>query len=171
MEFEKIGGGLDTVFSQPNLDIHVPSGERLMDPVNEIILQGAIGVRGKLRFSLENVPDRILVNSAILQLFVNNANSFEADVSTDSIAVSMLSNFNSDSISIEFGRYPMVRKDDSYEGEIRQFVQRWIDGEPNEGMELKLTDESRGASAISFYSSSHPNTSLRPRLTLSFTRK
>ncbi|MDX1701938.1 MAG: hypothetical protein R3250_15030, partial [Melioribacteraceae bacterium] len=171
LEFEKEGDFIDTVLAVPNLDIHLPTGEPLQDPVNELILQGSIGVRGKLKFNFENVPERILVNSAILKLFFNPVNSFQGSVPTDTIAVSMLQNFSDDDIRLEFGRYPLLQKEDFYEGEIRQFIQRWIDGEPNEGMEIKLSDEARSASAISFYSSSHPVDSLRPNLTIYYTTR
>ena len=83
----------------------------------------------------------------------------------------MLKNFANDSIIIDYGRYPLSKDGEKYIGDIRQFVQRWIDGEPNEGVELKFNDESRSASAISIFGSSHPNSSLRPRLTISYTKK
>ena len=117
------------------------------------------------------MPERILVNSAILKLFYNENNSFEATVPTDTIAVSVLSSFSSGSVNFDFGRYPLFKEEGFYEGEIRQFIQRWLDGEPNEGLEIKLSDESRSASAISFYGSSHPVDSLRPNLTIYYTSR
>jgi hypothetical protein len=171
LEFEKEGEFIDTVLALPKLDIHIPTGERLLDPVNGVLLQGSINVRGKLKFNIETVPKDVLINSAILDLFVDEANTFEGTAETDSIALSFYQNSGSDSINIEFGRYPLVKKDGKYSGNISQFVQRWLDGEPNEGMEVKLTDENRSASAVSFYNNEHPNESQKPRLTIYYTIK
>jgi len=96
LEFEKEGDFIDTVLSVPNLDMHLPVGEQLIDPPDEVLLQGSIGVRGKLKFELNQIPKDILVNKAVLKLFVNNFNSFEANVKTDTIAISAFYNFQSD---------------------------------------------------------------------------
>lgn len=171
LEFEKNGSVIDTILAVPNLDLHVPVGERLPEPSGEIILQSSLGIRGKLKISLEQVPQNILVNSAVLDLFIDDGNTFIGTVKTDTIAATMLYDFVGDSLKTEFGRYPIVKKGDKYTGELKQFVQRWIEGEPNEGMELKLTDESRSASTISLFGSDYTDASLRPRLTLYYTTK
>jgi len=169
--FEKPGEFIDTVLSNPKLDIHLPVGDRLIEPSNEIILQSSINVRGKLKFDLSTVPTDVIVNSALLEFFIDEPFSFEGTVKSDTIAVSFFQNASTDSITTSFGRYPITKSDDKYSGEIRQFVQRWLDGEPNEGLEVKLSDESRSASAIYLYSSTHPDESLRPRLTIYYSIK
>ncbi len=171
LEFEKEGAFIDTVLAVPKLDIHIPTGERLPDPVNSVLLQGSINVRGKLKFNIETIPSNILINSATLDLFVNEANTFEGTIETDTVAVSFYQNSELDSINTGFGKSPIVKKDGKYSGDIRQFVQRWLDGEPNEGIEVKLSDEGRSAAAITFYDNMHPNETVRPRLTIYYTIK
>lgn len=169
--FEKSNEFIDTVLITPRIDIHITSGDRINDPINSILLQGSISVRGRLLFNLETMPENILVNSAKLDLFVNDDNqyTFEGTITSDTVAASIYYNFESDSIRYEYGKYPLLRDGDKFSGEIRQFVQRWAEGEPNEGLELKLSDENRSPAAVTFFGSDHPDASLRPRLTIYYT--
>lgn len=168
--FEKLDDFIDTVEISPGLDIHLTSGDRLLDGPNSIYLQGSISVRGRLFFNLETLPQNVLVNSASLELFVDDLNSFQGSIKSDTIAASFYHNFASDSIRYDYGKYPILRSGDIYSGDIRQFVQRWIDGESNEGLELKLSDENRSPAAVSIYTGEHPIESLRPRLTIYYTK-
>lgn len=164
-------GIIDTFFAVPSLDIHVTSGERDEDPPNSIQLEAAINVRGKLKFDLSTVPTNALVNSAKLELY-NDASKTETGNGTkDTIAVSFYTNSEADSIITEYGKYPLTNNDDIYSGEIRQFVQRWLDGEKNEGLEVKLSNEARSASNVTLYGSDYPTVTLRPRLTIYYTIK
>lgn len=178
LEFTKSGEIIDTVTAIPKLDIHLPTGDRIDDPTNSILLQGAINVRGKLKFDIESVPSNIVVNSAILDLYYDDVNSFEGTTKTDTIAVSYFYDSATDSVYVPYGKYPIVRENGKYSGELRQFVQRWLDAAEsgatefnNEGMEVKLSDEARNVAAISIYGSNHPNESLRPRLTIYYTSR
>jgi hypothetical protein len=167
--FEKTNEFIDTVLISPRIDIHVITGERLPEIPNAIYLQGSISARGRLIFDLETLPENILVNSAKLDLFVDDFNTFEGTVKSDTVAASFYYNFASDSIKYEYGKYPLLRSGDKYTGEIRQFVQRWVKGEANEGLELKLSDENRSPAAVSLFSSDYPDPLLRPRLTIYYT--
>jgi hypothetical protein len=166
LEFEKEGEFIDTVLAVPKIDIHIPTGERLPDPNNDVLLQSSIGVRGKLKINLEKVPRNIIIEKAILELFVDEANTFEGTIKTDTVTVNYLNKYEDVTINESYENCFLVKQQNKYSGEIKQFVQRWIDGQPNEGMEVKLSDESRSAGAISFYNSTHPDESLRPRLTI-----
>lgn len=166
MEFEKAGEFVDTVLSTANFDIHIPTGERLPDHAEGIQLQSSISVRGKIKFNIDQIPKNIIVNSAILDLYV--IESDEGTIKTDTIAVSFLSNFNDEIVNQNFGRYPLKRDDEKFSGDIIQFIDRWLEGEENEGLEIKLSDESRSANAVSFYGN---NATLKPKLTLHYTTK
>jgi len=167
LEFEKDGEFIDTVLSNPNLDLHVPTGEKDDDPVNGIILQSSIASRGKLKINLDEIPQNIVVNHAMLELFMQSSD--EGTNATDTIAVSFLTNFESNIVNDEFGRYPMVRENNKFTGNVKQFVERWMEGESNEGLEIKLSDESRSANLITIHGIDDQN--LKPQLTLYYTRK
>lgn len=167
LEFEKPGEFIDTVLSTPNLDLHVPVGEKLADPNNGIILQGGISSRGKIKINSETIPKNIVINNALLDLYVQSSD--EGTISSDTIAVSFLSSFVNTNVNENFGRYPLVKKDNKYSGDIRQFVERWLDDEVNEGLEIKLSDEIRRANAVTIYGTE--DIAFTPKLTLYYTTK
>ncbi len=167
LEFEKPGEFIDTVLSNPNLDLHVPSGEKLPDPNNEIILQGGIISRGKLKINTDNIPKNIVVNNALLDIYIQTSD--EGTIGSDTVAVSFLSNFSNSTVNEDFGRYPLVREENKFSGDISQFVERWIDDEVNEGLEIKLSDEIRRANSLTIYGTE--DISFTPKLTLFYTTK
>ena len=168
--FEKAGEFIDTVLAYPRLDIHIPSGEQNQDPVNSVFLQGSIGVRGRLLFNLDTLPQNILVNYANLELFVDDINTFEGSIESDTLIASFYHDFATDSLRDDFGKYQLLRSNGKYSIDISRFVQRWAEGEKNEGLELKLSDESRSPAAVALYASDHPVESLRPRLIIYYTK-
>lgn len=167
LEFEKPGEFVDTVLSTPNLDIHLPLGEKTVDPNNGIVLQGGISSRGKIKISSQNIPDNIVINNALLDVYIKSTD--EGTISSDTIAVSFLSDFTNSTVNKNFGRYPLVKEGNKYSGDIRQFVERWIDGEANEGLEIKLSDEIIRANAVTVYGTK--DISFTPKLTLFYTTK
>lgn len=167
LEFEKPGEFVDTVLANPNLDLHRPAGEKLPDPNNGIILQSGIISRGKIKINTDDIPKSIVVNNALLDIYIQS--SEEGTVSSDTIAVSFLSNFSNSTVNEEFGRYPLVKEENKYSGDIRQFVERWIDGEENEGLEIKLSDESRSANSVTIYGTNE--IAFTPKLTIYYTTK
>ncbi len=169
--FKFDNGAIDTIAAIPKLDMHYITGERLIEAQNEVLLQDAIGIRGKLKFDLPVLPEGVIVNTAVLDLYYNENNSFEGSVKTDTVALSFYYDSESDSVNNAFGKYPLIKKNGKYSGEVKRFVQRWLLGEPNEGLEVYLSDGNRTASAISFYGSNYPNKELRPRITIYYTTK
>lgn len=167
LEFEKPGEFVDTVLSAPNLDIHLPLGEKTVDPNNGIVLQGGISSRGKIKISSQNIPDNIVINNALLDVYIKSTD--EGTISSDTIAVSFLSDFTNSTVNKNFGRYPLVKEGNKYSGDIRQFVERWIDGEANEGLEIKLSDEIIRANSVTVYGTK--DISFTPKLTLFYTTK
>lgn len=167
LEFEKPGEFVDTVLSTPNLDIHLPLGEKTVDPNNGIVLQGGISSRGKIKISSQNIPDNIVINNALLDVYIKSTD--EGTISSDTIAVSFLSDFTNSTVNKNFGRYPLVKEGNKYSGDIRQFVERWIDGEANEGLEIKLSDEIIRANSVTVYGTK--DISFTPKLTLFYTTK
>ena len=62
-----------------------------------------------------------------------------------------------------------MKEENKYSGDIRQFVERWIDGEENEGLEIKLSDESRSANSVTIYGTNE--IAFTPKLTIYYTTK
>ncbi len=173
-EFEKDGKSIDTVAALPNVDLHWITGERLPEPPRRILLQSSMGVRGKLWFDVSQVPSNILLNSAELKLFIDPTETYQGSRPADTIAVQFLDSFEDVTINYQYGKSPLLLDkvaEDNYSGDIRQFLQRWINGEDNNGLEIKLSDESRSVSTVSLYGSDSEVDSLKPRLTIYYSKK
>lgn len=172
MVFEKQGIILDTVKAVQRLDMHVVTSTE-PDKIgnNSIILQSSSAMRGKLWFDISGVPSNAILNKATLTLFIDKANTEIGSVKTDTVALRFYENKNENIIKKDYGIAALFNKGNSYSGDIRKFAQRWINGEKNEGMEVRLSDEDRSANKIAFYKSDYQVDSLRPRLTIFYTTK
>ena len=151
--------------------MHVPKGDIIPNSNENIILQSSLGIRGKMFFDLSLVPENIVVNKATLDLFIDQSNTEFGTKKADTIAVGFLTNLEKVTISTKIGKYSLKRTENKYSGDIRLFVQNWVDGEDNEGMSIQLTDELRSVSHVGIYSSSCPIDSLKPKLTIYYTQK
>ncbi len=170
MVFEQ-DGEFDTLIAVPSVDMHVPKGDIIPNSNENIILQSSLGIRGKLFFDLSLVPENIVVNKATLDLFIDQSNTEFGTKKADTIAVGFLTNLEKVTISTKIGKYSLKRTENKYSGDIRLFVQNWVDGEDNQGMSIQLTDELRSVSHVGIYSSSCPIDSLKPKLTIYYTQK
>lgn len=170
MIFEKSSGSsIDTISAIPNIDIHTVSSNLPIDPIGSSILQSSSSVRGNLKFDVSKVPADAIINSATLELFIDEANTIQGTSITDTVAISYYElNDGELEANDDYGLVPLFDGEKSYSGDLRIFVQRWVNGEPNEGMKVMLSDENRSASTIAFYNR-EPADSLSPRLTIHYT--
>ncbi|MFZ1289507.1 MAG: hypothetical protein WAR79_05435 [Melioribacteraceae bacterium] len=170
MVFEQ-EGIFDTLIAIPSADLHVPKGEVISNTNENIILQSTLGIRGKLYFDLSLVPENIVVNKATLDLFIDNNNTEFGSIDADTIAVGLLTDLEKVTLSTEIGKYPLLKSDGKYSGDIRLFIQKWVDGEENQGLQIQLSDELRSVSRVGIFNSTSSVDSLKPRLTIYYTNK
>ena len=171
MVFEKQGVILDTLKAVQGLDLHVVTSTEPDQNDNSLVLQSSSAIRGKLWFDVSGVPANAILNKATLTLSIDESNTEIGTVKTDTVALRFYENKDENIIKKEYGVAALFKKDNSYSGDIRKFAQRWINGENNEGMEVRLSDEDRSANKIAFYKSDYKVDSLRPRLTIFYTTK
>jgi hypothetical protein len=169
MIFEKQGVILDTIKAVQSLDLHVVTSTEPEKNENSLVLQSSSSVRGKLWFDVSSVPANAILNKATLNLYIDELNTEIGSIKTDTVAISFFENRTENIIKKEYGIAALLKKDNSYSGDIRRFVQRWVNGENNEGMQVRLSDEERSANKIAFYKSNYQVDSLRPRLTIFYT--
>jgi len=169
MVFQKEGKWIDTIKAVQSLDLHVVSRTLPQQNANSLILQGSSLIRGKLWFDVSQIPDNVILNRATLDLFIDKSATEIGTVRTDTVAVRFFINKNENLINNTYGIAALYKKGDKYSGDIRKFVQRWVNGENNEGMEVRLGDEDRSANTIAFYRSDYKVDSLKPRLTILYT--
>lgn len=169
MVFEKQGEIIDTITAVQSSDLHVVTSTTPEENENSLILQSSSSIRGKLWFDVSSVPANAILNKATLNLCIDELKTEIGNVKTDTVAISFFENKNENIINKKYGIAALLKKDKNYSGDIRKFVQRWINGEDNEGMEIKLSDENKSANTIAFYKSDCQVDSLRPRLTIFYT--
>ncbi|MBK8946804.1 MAG: hypothetical protein IPM32_16260 [Ignavibacteriae bacterium] len=170
MVFEQ-EGIFDTIIAIPSADLHVPRGEIYSNTNDNIILQSSLAVRGKLLFDLSLVPENIVINKATLDLFIDESNTEFGTIDADTIAVGFLTDLEKPTLSTEIGKYPLRKSNNKYSGDIRLFVQKWVDGDENQGLQLQLSDELRSVSRVGIFNSTSTVDSLKPRLTIYYTKK
>lgn len=170
MIFEKPGEFIDTVLAIPSIDVHFAEGNIDPDPSGTVLLQSTLGVRGKLKFDLSQVPHHVFINKATLDLYTDDTQSDQGSPASDSLAISFLTNFDNATVSSEIGQYRLTKSNNKYSGDIRLFVQKWIDGEDNQGLLVNLTDELRSVNKVAIFNSIAAVDSLQPRLTIYYTK-
>ncbi len=171
MIFEKPDVFIDTVLATPSIDVHFAVGNIDPDPSGSILLQNTLGVRSKLKFDLSLVPQNILINKATLEFYINTNNTDEGSPASDSLTIGFLTDFDNATLSSDIGQYRMAKSSNKYSGDIRLFVQKWIDGEDNQGLLVKLSDELRTVNKVAIYNGTSAVDSLKPRLTIYYTKK
>ena len=164
-------GYKDTVIVSPYEDVHVMTGS--LPPVSSnFYLEGSLTLQSKLFFDLTQLPKNIIISKATLSLNVDSTKTLDGSLQSDSVLVRVLA----DSSLNKYTRDSLVttiveRKGNIFSGDIAWMVQKWLNGDANEGVILSLTDETTSAARISFYGSADPNKSLRPKLNIIYLQK
>ena len=161
---------LDTVGVSPFLHMYYLTGSP--PPVsNNFTLQGGIGLKGTIFFDVSTLPKNIIVNKAILELNRDSTATVDSDPSSDSLFVQMLSDSTTKALKDSSVITILSKKGNIYSGDVAWIVQRWAQGDANQGMLLSLWDEFSSASRIAFYGSNDPNKALRPKLKIIYMQK
>jgi hypothetical protein len=166
---KKTGGFTDTLDLPINADVHVADIELPVIVDDTIILQGGLAAGGKIFFDLEGViPQNASANSARLVLTVDTLNSSYPASGADGINYNMLSDSTNNDAATQFGTLQLRREGDKYvDDSFIQFFNRWLNGEANEGIMLKIDNEKSSLSRIKIYGSSS-DASLRPKLIVTY---
>ncbi|MEW6653241.1 MAG: DNRLRE domain-containing protein [Bacteroidota bacterium] len=171
-EIQRLAGNKkDTFTVAPFWDVHTSVGKHPVS-ANHLFVQGSLGMRSVLSFDLAKIPKNIILNKAILDLTVDPSLTIDGVPASDSLSVQLLGDSTSKKLtgdSLYFAY--LTRKNDVYSGDIAWIVQKWINGEANQGIKIRLPDEEYSASRIALFNSRQTNKALRPRLTLTYTIK
>jgi len=171
-EIQRIAGGTkDTFTVAPFWDVHTSVGKKPVS-AEHLFAQGSSGVRSILSFDFTKIPKNIILNKAVLDLTVDPALTFDGSPSSDSLYVQILADSTSKKLTSDSLYFAYLKRTNNvFSGDIAWIVQRWINGEANQGVKIALPDEDYSAARIAFYNSKNPNKALRPRLTLIYTIK
>ena len=161
----------DTLGVSPYFHIYYLTGS--LPPLNNnLILQGGIGLKGTVFFDLSTLPKNIIVNKAFLELNVDTTSTIDGNPSSDSLFAQMLADSTTKKLTKESTVVTILaKKNKIYTGDIAWMVQKWQNGESNQGILLSLWDEYSSAARIAFYGSKDPNKALRPKLKIIYMQK
>lgn len=168
---ESPGSFVDTLNATLINDAYAVRGDS-PDPVeNRIMLQSGLTVRSSIMFDVSGLPENSVIVDALLSVYPDSLNSEFGSKGTDTLVVSLLTDFNNNTVEEEDNIYSFQLQNNGnvYQGNIRRYVQYWIDELDNQGMQLKLSDEDRAVTKLAIYDNNISDETLKPRLQIIYT--
>ncbi|MHB8931230.1 MAG: DNRLRE domain-containing protein [Melioribacteraceae bacterium] len=164
-------GYKDTINVSPYEDVHVVTGS-LPTASSDFYLEGGYMLKSNLFFDVTSLPKNSIVNKAILDLTVDESQSLDGSLKSDSMYVQLLADSTTMKLTSDSSySVLLVRTGNVFSGDISWIVQKWLSGVANQGMILSLVDEYTTAARIAFYGSKDPNKALRPKLKITYMQK
>lgn len=171
IEFERPSIRKDTVNISPFFHIYYLTGQVPQQNSN-LTFQGGIGLKGTVFFNLNTLPKNIIVNKAYLEMNVDTTSTLDGNPSSDSLFAQILADSTTKKLTRDSTIVTVLsKKNKIYTGDIAWMVQKWQNGESNQGILLSLWDEFSSAARIAFYGSQNPNKALRPKLKIIYMQK
>ncbi|MFA5804241.1 MAG: hypothetical protein WC879_06325 [Melioribacteraceae bacterium] len=168
---ERLSIRKDTVGVSPFFHIYYLTGQVPQQNSN-LTFQGGIGLKGTLFFDLNTLPKNIIVNKAFLELNVDTTSTLDGNPSSDSLYAQILADSTTKKLTRDSTVVTaLAKKDKIYSGDVAWMVQKWQNGESNQGILLSLWDEYSSAARIAFYGSKNLNKALRPKLKIIYMQK
>ena len=169
--FERPSIRKDSLGISPFFHIYYLTGQ-VPQQVNNITFQGGIGLKGTLFFDTSTLPRNIIINKAYLELNVDSTSTIDGNPSSDSLFAQILADSTTRKLTGDSTVVTVLaKKDKIYSGDIAWMVQKWLNGESNQGILVSLWDEFASAARISFYGSKYANKALRPKLKIIYMQK
>ena len=137
---------------------------------NQIVVQSGLISNAKLWYDVASLPASALINSATLTLTLDTLMTKTGTSFNNSIRLGFFT--DSTNLAIDSARtFTLTRDGNNFTGNITSFVQRWINGESNQGMLLWAAGQLEGVERFVFFGSSNSDRSKQPKLTITYTYK
>lgn len=137
-------------------------------PPTRIYLQGGVAYRGKLLFDVASLPKNASITSAALEVHIDPALSLLNAYSRDSLIANFLPDSSKiDSLQLATLGVPAV-SGNMFTFDIRNIVQGWVIGRPNQGIVLRAYGETWTFDRFACYDA-FATAALRPRLRIKYT--
>jgi len=105
-------------------------------------------------------------------LNVDTTSTLDGNPSSDSLFAQILADSTTKKLTKDSTIVTILaKKNKIYTGDIAWMVQKWQNGESNQGILLSLWDEYASAARIAFFGSKDPNKALRPKLKIIYMQK
>jgi hypothetical protein len=140
-------------------------------PKTEILLQNGVVFRDIIKFDLTKLPQKVIINEAILTLKLDRSKSFISTVNAPDIR--LLANMITDSIAMSndgINFYSTQPDSVTYVIYLNSVVQKWNYGvSPNMGILIRNIYDYTNFDRFVFYSNNYPDANLRPKLRIRYT--
>lgn len=143
-----------------------------------ITVHAAFGIRSKISFNTSTFVNKPTINKATMELTLDTTASVFSGFSPDSLIALLGMDASivdrSDSTIYIFGyrKTSVVNQPPVYIFNVANIVQRWVNGlKPNYGLTLRWAAEFSSAEKAVFYSSTATDTTKRPTIKITYSKK
>ena len=160
----------DTLIFYASSDVSVVTGS--IPPTNlksRIIVQGGLVVNSRLWFDVSRIPFNAIINDAEVTLNMDASETYLGDT-TNSVLAAFLTDSSAFVVDSTTNIITFSRENNSMNGTITSYVQRWVNSRVNEGMLLFPRNEAGSVDLLTFIGSNAAD-SLKPRLHIIYTLK
>lgn len=162
----------DTLTFSPADGANFVTGPAPNIPQGNIALQGGTGYNGAMNFTLPALPAYTTINRALLQLTINENQSHLGTPKTDSLVIRFLTGTADSGVQYDSSQVILMKKSgNKYEGDIARYVQRWLNGQNNNGIILSLFNERVSLDQLTLFGSQASDPANRPKLYITYTSK
>ncbi|GBD91894.1 hypothetical protein BMS3Abin04_02626 [bacterium BMS3Abin04] len=166
----KQGAFTDTITAIPSRSVHVMDGTKPEETPQNITLQDGLALHSKFWIDVTKIPQNSAVNKSILTFNINVSASDEGSIKTDTLGLFFYKDSTANVVD-SASKVLLIREGDQFSGDFTRILQRWIDGDNNQGVRIYLTDERRALNKVVLYSNSASNIAKKPKLTVYYTEK
>jgi hypothetical protein len=169
---EKPGHFVDTVSAIITNDAYAVEGILPNQIANRTVLQGGLPVRTNLMFDVSQLSKSAVIIDAGLSIYIDSLNSQLGSKGTDSLVVSFLQNYEDNTLDDDDNNvfnFVLTRDGNKFTGNIRRYVQHWIDDKENQGFQVKVSDETSALTKYYLYDQTIPDESFKPLLQIIYT--
>ncbi len=166
----KQGAFTDTITAIPSRSVHVMDGTKPEETPQNITLQDGLALHSKFWIDVTKIPQNSAVNKSILTFNINVSASDEGSIKTDTLGLFFYKDSTANVVD-SASKVLLIREGDQFSGDFTRILQRWIDGDDNQGVRIYLTDERRALNKVVLYSNSASNIAKKPKLTVYYTEK
>ncbi len=167
---QKPGVYQDTLTFYPIQDASVVTGSLPNISSEEFAVQGGLTVNSKLWFDVSSIPKNTVINRALLTLTIDSTASIVGTDLTSTLDVRLFQ----DTVNITYDTtqvFTLARSGNTFQGDITNYVQSWIDTGNNLGILLQVTGQEGNLDLFAIKGSNAADRSARPRLQLTYTSK
>lgn len=165
------GSLVDTLTYYSIEDVSALAGDKPIVPSGDIAVQGGLAVNAHITYDLSSIPEGAVINKAQFTIFVDSSASHTGD----NFSNSLVAYFAKDSVETTYDTTSAIvlnRSGNYFTGDIAKFIQSISSGyHENNGFIITAGSQNLGIDIFALKGSDASDSSLRPRLEITYTGK